>query len=153
MKKIKVVSRDMLARPMHGQFRLKVYRKGKLIETYEDHNLIVDGAKAALALMLAGQGDGKNVTSIAFGTRGDVPVPEDTEITEPFTKAVTSISFPATGQVQFNWNLLTTEANGKAILEFGLLLADGTLFARKTRAEPINKDSDIALEGQWLITL
>jgi len=38
-----------------------------------------------------------------------------------------------------------------AINEFGLLTSDGTLFARKNRNTPINKDSDIALEGQWII--
>jgi hypothetical protein len=29
-----------------GCFRMKVYRKNKLVETYEDNNLIVNGAKA-----------------------------------------------------------------------------------------------------------
>jgi hypothetical protein len=43
------------------------------------------------------------------------------------------------------------EANGKAIMEFGLICTDGTLFARKNRAKAIEKDSDISLEGKWRI--
>jgi hypothetical protein len=95
--------------------------------------------------------EGKSIARIAFGTSGDVPTPEDTEITGPFVKPLSGVSFPETGGVEFQWDLLSTEANGKAILEFGLLCADGTLYARRNRATPINKDSDIALEGQWII--
>jgi hypothetical protein len=36
-------------------------------------------------------------------------------------------------------------------MEFGLLCADGTLFARRTRTKPINKESDISLSGSWTI--
>lgn len=136
---------------MRGCFRMKVYRSGKLIETYEDDNLIVSGAKSAMAALIAGNGAGKSITQIAFGTNGDVPTPDDTAITQPFAKGVTAVSYPETGQVEFSWDLLTGESNSKAILEFGLILEDGTLFARKHRPAPIHKDSDIALEGQWLI--
>lgn len=136
---------------LQGIFRLKVFKKGKLIETYEDHNLIVSGAKEALAHLLAGQGTGKNLTSIGFGTNGAVPLPEDTALKNAFVKDVTKITFPSAGHVEFSWDLLTSEANGKEIIEFGLLLSDGTLFSRKTRIKPISKDSDIALEGQWEI--
>jgi hypothetical protein len=53
--------------------------------------------------------------------------------------------------VQVNWKLLVSEANGKAIREFGLLTEDGTLFARRIRANPIYKESDISIEGEWII--
>jgi hypothetical protein len=136
---------------MRGQFRVKVYRRGKLVEAYEDNNLIVNAAKDAMAAFIAGAGAGKNITGIAVGTNGATPTPDDTEITEAYAKTIDSITFPATGQVEFSWTLTTAEANGKAIKEFGLLMQDGTLFARKHRASPINKESDIALEGQWSI--
>jgi hypothetical protein len=63
------------------------------------------------------------------------------------------------GQVQFNWSLGTTEANGMAIHEFGLMSDDGTLFSRRIREDqngnpinkPINKESDISIIGQWII--
>ena len=91
------------------------------------------------------------MTSIGFGTNGNVPLPEDTALKDAFVKDVTKIRFPSVGEVEFSWDLLTTEANGKEVIEFGLLLQDGTLFSRKTRVKPISKDSDIALEGQWVI--
>jgi hypothetical protein len=142
---------------MSGEFTMRVYRhvKGEkiLIETYEDHNLIVDSARAAVARLIAGDGTGKTINRIAFGTSGAVPTPDNTAITGAFVKTFIGHSYPVTGQVLFSWNLLTTEANGKGIREFGLLCADNTLFARKTRTKPLEKDSDISLEGEWLIIL
>jgi hypothetical protein len=137
--------------PMRGCFTMRVYRRGELIERYEDHNLIVSGAQNAAARLLAGAGQGKHISKIAFGTNGNIPTPDDTEITSPFYKPVLSFSFPATGQVEFKWNLLSHEANGKAIKEFGLLCEDLSLFARKVRGEAIPKEADISLEGEWVI--
>jgi hypothetical protein len=131
---------------------MRAFRRGTLIETYQDRNLIVNGARAALAALIAGEGSGKTVSGIAFGTNAAVPAPDDTGITGAFTKTLDGFVFPAPGRAEFRWSLASAEANGLAISEFGLLCADGTLFARKNRAAPIYKDSDITLEGQWLIT-
>jgi hypothetical protein len=122
-----------------------------LVEEYADHNLIVNGAKTAMARLIAGQAAGKNINRIAFGTNGNLPTPNDTAIASPFIKTISGISYPEYNQVEFAWSLATTESNGKAISEFGLLCADGTLFARKTRTLPLNKDSDFAIEGEWII--
>jgi hypothetical protein len=138
---------------LRGEFRMRVYRRGVLIEEYEDRNLIVNGARAAVARLIAGDGAGKNINRIAFGTSGAATSPDNTEITGAYTKNLIGHSYPMTGQVLFTWDLTTTEANGKAILEFGLLCADNTLFARKTRAKPLEKDLDISIEGEWLIIL
>lgn len=136
---------------LHGCFRIQVYRRGILAEEYEDHNLIVNGAKTAMARLVAGQGTGKSINRIAFGTSLNVPTPNDTAIISAFIKPVSGFLYPGYNQIEFDWSLATTEANGKAISEFGLLCTDGTLFARKTRIQPLNKDSDIALEGQWIL--
>jgi hypothetical protein len=136
---------------MRGEFRTWVYRKGILIEEYEDHNIIVNGARSAIAQLISGNGTGKNINRIAFGISGAAPSPDNTAITGAFIKNLSGYSYPMTGQVLFSWELLTTEANGKDIREFGLLCADGTLFARKTRTKPLEKDSDISVEGRWLI--
>lgn len=136
---------------LRGCFRIRVYRRGRLVENYEDHNLIVSGAKLAMARLIAGAGTGKNITRIALGTNANLPSPSDTAIASPFAKNIDGILHPQNNQVEFDWSLATTEANGMAISEFGLLCADGTLFARKTRTKPLNKESDIAIEGQWII--
>jgi hypothetical protein len=146
---MKIQIREVL--PMRGCFIMRVYRRGKLIEVYKDYNLIVNGAKDAAAHLLGGDGNGKHVSKIAFGISGNIPTPDDTEIKSPFVKNVSGVGYPALGQAEFMWKLLAPEANGKLIMEFGLLCEDGTLFARKVREKAIPKESDIALEGEWII--
>lgn len=147
---------------MRGIFRMRVYKGGELVETFEDHNLIVDGAREQMAHLVAGETTGRKITAVAFGTNGDVPTVDDEEITDAYVKAVDGHSFtipedwpfdtPEKGVVIFNWNLGLGEANGKEILEFGLLTEDRTLFARRIRTKALNKESDILLEGEWVIT-
>jgi hypothetical protein len=136
-----------------GILRYKVFKNGVLVEETEEKNLIVTVGRTQMAHLLAGDLTGKQIAKISFGTNGTTPVLADTIITNPYTKNISGFSYPAAGQVQFNWNLTTAEANGKAILEFGLICADTTLFSRRIResGKPINKESDISLEGQWII--
>jgi hypothetical protein len=159
----------------HGIFKMTVRKAGKIIERYEDHNLIVDNAKLLMAHLVGGDTAGTPITNIAFGTNGTPPTPDDTAITNPFSKPVSHVSYPGfkadevnwkfvlglsddlitewTGyQVQFDWELRTSEDNGQAISEFGLLSGNKTLFNRKTRDNPIHKASDISIEGSWIIT-
>lgn len=136
-----------------GTFNLRVYDKNdNLIEEYTEQNLIVSAGKQALSKLIGGGDPGydKKVTKISFGTDGTAPSSGDTAITSPYTKAIGSVTYPDATSVQFEWSLATTEANGKAIQEFGLLCIDNTLFARRTRAV-INKTSDLRLDGTWKI--
>jgi len=140
---------------MRGILKVNVYKgegaSRKLIETFEDDNLIVNLARTSMAHLIAGDVANRSMQSIAVGTNGNAPTVDDTEITNAFTKNLGSITYPAVGQVRFAWNLTTAEANGKAIMEFGLLTADGNLFCRRIRTTPINKENDISLEGTWTI--
>jgi hypothetical protein len=136
-----------------GILHYKVFKNGILFEENTEENLIVTIGRTDMAKLLAGDTAGKPVTKIAFGTNGTAPTLADTSITAPFSKNLAGYSFPAAGQVKFLWNLLASEANGKAILEFGLLGSDNGLFSRRVResGRPIYKESDIALEGDWTI--
>jgi hypothetical protein len=140
---------------LRGIFTMNAYKgegaNRKLIETFEDHNLIVNLGRASMAHLIAGDVTQRSMLSIAFGTNGVAPTVDDTDITNPFVKELGGATYPQAGQVRFAWNLTSSEANGKAIMEFGLLTADGNLFCRRTRATPINKESDISLEGTWTI--
>ena len=136
---------------MKGIFELNVFKDGKLIEKIREENLIVNGARLQLAHLVGGDGTGRTVTKIAFGTNGTDADPADAVIANQWSKAVGGHSYPDTNKVQFDWELYVTENNGMAIMEFGLLTADGTLFARKTRTNPIHKASDISMEGHWTI--
>jgi hypothetical protein len=141
------------SREMRGILHYKVFKNGILIEEPEEKNLIVTVGRTQMAHLLAGDFTGKQITKISFGTSGTSPALTDTKITSPFTKNLNGFSYPADGQVKFSWNLTTAEANGKAILEFGLICADAALFSRRIResGKPINKESDISLEGDWTI--
>jgi cobalamin-dependent methionine synthase I len=136
--------------PVKGIFHAKVYRSGILIEEYEEHNLVVNGSRTEMAHAVAGDTDHR-ITKIAFGTNGAEPESSDTVITNQYVKSISGFSFPAIDRVQFDWELMESEDNGMAILEFGLLTANGTLFARKTRTLPIYKADDIRIEGHWAI--
>ena len=142
---------------LRGIFRFNVYRHAggekELIEAFEDENLIVNLAREQMARLIAGDAgmDNRVIKQISFGVNGADADFGDTDITNPFTKNLNGFEFPSPGQVRFGWGLSVTEANGKAVREFGLLTADGKLFARRVRASAINKEPDISLEGTWTI--
>lgn len=142
---------DTKIRPS-GTFRLRIFRAGHLIEEMDEPNLVVGGASAIHALLLGGSFANNNVTQIGFGTSLLAPATGNTALTGAYTKALDSTAWPVAGQVQFNFSLGSTEANGVAIGEFGLFTAGGVLYARKVRSAALNKASDIALSGSWTIS-
>lgn len=135
---------------LRGDFLLRIYRNGELLEEQHEPNLIVNLAKDAMARLIGGDGSGKQIANIGFGTNGVGPSPDDISLTGSYSKPVSSVTYPSTGQAAFAWTLGTSEANGKAITELGLLCEDGTLFSRKTRGA-INKEADLSLDGVWTI--
>lgn len=143
---------DHYSQAPSGLFVLNVFRRGELIDQIEEKNLIVDGSKQTHARLLGGDVTNRNVTQFSVGTNGAAPAAGNSAITSPFTKALDLVTYPATNQVMFSFSLGTGEANGKAILEFGLLTAGGVLYARKNRATALNKESDITFSGTWTIS-
>lgn len=134
-----------------GYFRLQVFsNSGALIEDYIEINLVVTLGKSNVARLLAGEG--KKIGKIAVGTSGTAPTPSDSSLTGAFSKVIASYTFPEVNSVQFSWSIEETEANGMTIREFGLLLDDGTLFARKTRSDII-KTAGVRLVGTWKIVI
>lgn len=142
---------DAIGRP-EGIFTLNVFRGGKLIETYEDKNLVVNLSKQQLARLIGGDVANRSITKIGFGTSGTAPAGGNTTLTDAYVKLLGGVTYPATNSVEFAFTLGTSEANGKSIMEFGLFTAGDVLFARKTRAGAIVKDSDLSLAGSWRIT-
>lgn len=137
---------------LRGRFELNVFDlEGNLLENYVDENLVVNGGRQAVMLLLGSAASGKQLTKLSIGTNGTAPVGTDNAITNPFTKALGAVSYPTISSVRFDWTLGAGEGNGIAIREFGLLCTDNTLFARKVR-EVINKNSDIILNGNWTIS-
>jgi hypothetical protein len=141
---------DISAAPI-GHFHLEIFRKGKLIEVFDQKNLIVLNSKKIHAHLLGGDVTGYSVSQISYGSNPTAPVSGNTTITTPYTKALDGETYPVDGTASFAFSLGTGEANGLAISEFGLLTASGLLYARKTRTAPLNKDTDITLSGSWSI--
>ena len=136
--------------PLRGELTLVIKRRGYEPETITEHNMIMNIARDALAKLIAGQGAGKSINRIGFGTGSTGPSPDDTALTSAYIKSVGAISFPSAGQVTFSFSLAESEANGKSIREFGLLCSDGSLFSRKVRGV-IEKSDDLSLSGTWTI--
>lgn len=134
-----------------GIFLLNIYHKDKLIERFEDDNLIVTVGRESVARLVGGDVAGRSVTQIGFGTNGTTANPANTALTGAFVKAIDSHSYPVGTSVQFNFSLGTSEANGLSISEFGLLTSAGYLHARKVRNGPLLKDVDISLMGTWTL--
>lgn len=135
-----------------GDFKLNIYQRNRLIEVFEERNIIVNGSKSVLASLIGGSVANNSVTQIGFGTGTNAAAATNSSLTTPFLKAFDSVAYPVAGQTQFNFSLGSTENNGMAITEFGLLTAAGVLFARKVRSTALNKASDISLTGAWTIT-
>lgn len=135
---------------MAGILELRIYRRGQLIDHFRDENLIVNGARDMLARLIAGDGGGEAVTRIGFGSGSSPASPDDTALTGAYVRNLTGHSYPQPGQVRFSFSLATSEANGIAIREFGLITASGELFSRKVRGI-IEKNDDISFDGSWTI--
>lgn len=134
-----------------GIFTLRMIRAsdGAILEEYTDENLIVNQGRDILAGLLGGDTTDV-IEKIAVGTNGTAPLLSDTALTGMFSKTLNGKTYPATGVLQCDWSLETSEANGMSIQEFGLLVTGDVLFSRKTRA-PIAKDNTFRLEGVWKI--
>lgn len=141
---------DTLA--LKGIFKMQVWsaKTGELLEEYEDNNLVVNLGRTAVMKLLGGETTGNTIGKIAFGTNSTAPAATDTAITGAFSKALGTRTYPTISSVRWAWALEAAENNGMGIREFGLLTANDTLFARKTR-EVINKTVDIRLSGTWEI--
>lgn len=149
---MKISLADKFERAPSGLFVLRVYRRGELVEVFEENNLIVVGSQQVHAKLLGGSVANQSVTQIGYGTNATAPVFGNTALTGAYTKNVDTVTYPASNQVQFAFSLGSGEANGMAISEFGLITAGGTLYSRKVRSAPLNKDVDLSFSGAWTIS-
>lgn len=140
------------AAKMKGILTIQVFKNGERTHMFCGDNLIVSGGRVAMAKLLAGEGTSpdKHVATFGVGTGIVAPNMADTALTGSFTKAITSVTYPQPGVMQFNFSIELSEANGTAITEWGLFCADGTLFSRKVEAA-INKTGTVRIEGTWQI--
>ena len=67
------MQKDVERFPMKGIFKMVVRKNGKVVEEYEDHNLIVNGARNQATKLFAGDTTKRPIARIAFGTSGTAP--------------------------------------------------------------------------------
>lgn len=137
-----------------GILTINIFKKGVLIDTRFEKNLILDIGKQNLAVLLAGDpmlGANCEVTEIAFGDDPNPVTAGDTSVANEFAKPIDSYNFPAQNQVAFVWALAEPENNGVDIYEFALKTGNGDLFSKRVLTSPIEKTADIRLEGTWTI--
>ncbi|MCW4589736.1 hypothetical protein NO263_03980 [Gluconacetobacter entanii] len=137
-----------------GRVDLKIWRAGILIAHEMSSNLIVAGAADMKAALLSGDVTGKYaISQVGFGTNASPAQETDDALTGAYVKSVDGITAnAATGQLTVAFSLATTEANGISISEYGILSANGLLFARRVRDLPLLKASDLSFSGTWQIT-
>lgn len=135
---------------VRGEITLKIYKNGRVIERWQDHNIVVNLGRTILSKLLGGAGAAYVLTQIGFGTGTGAEAVGNTALTNAVIKNLGAVTYPAFNAVRFAWTLETNEGNGKAITELGLFTTGGELFSRRVRSV-INKTADIRLEGTWTI--
>jgi hypothetical protein len=101
--------------------------------------------------MIAGDTVTSTLTKVGFGTSNTAPSLSDTSLTSVFSKPANSVD-NHTGTITVDWQLDPGECNGRTIQEFGLMLSDDSLFARKIGLV-IAKDIDTSATGTWTIQI
>lgn len=149
MKKVVGVKEGLI---ISGGVDLKVIcaKTGKVLDHFEEKNLIVNLGKKTIARLIGGAGQFVNKISVGEGTTPAAVT--DTTLVNAFTKNIDAVQYPADDKVRFSFSFDSNEANGLSITELGLLNNNNELFSRKVRAA-IVKTSAILITGFWTITI
>lgn len=138
---------------LQGIFKVKVFnRDNKLIDTLEDHNMVVLDGRNVMSILLAEVDSNKQITKIAFA---DDAIEEDetrSDLANKYIINLDNFEYPDNTSVKFNWSLGFGDYNTNVITNYGLYTQDETLFAMKVRPS-ITKDEYISLVGEWTILL
>ena len=136
-----------------GEIHLEVYRDNRLIDTIDDHNLVVDAGRKRLAELAAGKVGSyaeSYITHIGLGSGNTVESVNDTALVDQQLFPVSSVEVNGR-DVQCNFFIANNEAVGLSIHELGLFCADGTMFSHRVRQGIIEKYEDIELKGYWIL--
>lgn len=140
---------DALRGALEGHLYLKVERRGKLIEEWDDHNLIMDAARPRIRDLCSGEMTNAFISHLGVGEGQEPAAPTDTSLTNCVLVPFTTVGNPDTTTARFGFLIGPDVANGLAIREFGLFCGDGKLFAKRVRERVIEKDADMSIFGYW----
>lgn len=135
-----------------GALHFNVLRAGKVVDTYDNHNMIMTAARQMLAQIVTGEiVDTIYYIGIGEGTAAESS--DDTTLENVCKVPLTGRSVDGT-QAKFEFTIGKNAGNGLNVREFGLFTERGTMFSHKVRdssAQTLIKDSDITIEGYWVI--
>ena len=133
-----------------GVLTICVRQNGRVIEQWQDNNLIVDAGRIRMAELLGGTKASQHVTHVGIGSGSAPADPGDINLTDRVLVPVKTVVIDGK-TVHFDFFVPADVGNGTAIREFGLFCADGTMFSRRVRSGTIEKEPDIEIEGYWEI--
>jgi hypothetical protein len=76
------------------------------------------------------------IGKVGFGVGDAAETPDDTGLTDPYIKTITSSRMNSDNSLAFEYDLLSGEANGKVLKEPGLYCNDGLTMAYRERRTP-----------------
>lgn len=139
-----------------GEFHIEVRRKGKTVDEFHDHNLVVETGRVRLAELATGLSQ-KHITQIGVGSGSDIEDETDTELVEQQLFPLMGVSVDGR-DAKFEFIIGAEDANGLGITEFGLFCADDTMFSHRVRRDEdtmkvgtIDKMEDIEIRGYWIL--
>ena len=133
-----------------GVLTVCVRKNGRVVERWQDNNLIVDAGRIRMAELLGGTKANQHVTHVGIGSGSTPADPGDINLTN-LTLVPVKAAVIDGKTVHFDFFIGTDIGNGTAIREFALFCADETMFSRRVRNGTIEKESDIEIEGYWEI--
>lgn len=142
--------------PCRGEFHLSVFRRDKEIDSYDDHNLVVNAGRHRLAQLATGESQSA-IEFIGVGSGGKDEAAGDTALTDQLLIPLTAKTVDGL-DARFDFTIGQEQANGLSIREFGLFCSDETMFSHRVRrkksdgsAATIEKQDDITIQGYWII--
>ena len=84
---------DAIRRPV-GLFDMRVFRRGTLIEHYQEPNLVVDLYRTALSRLLGNGAANDRVGLFGVGESATAAAAGNTSLVAPYQKAIDGVLFP-----------------------------------------------------------
>ena len=137
------------AKPCKGEFHIDVYKNGERVETFGDHNLVVEAGRIRLANLAAGTST-DYISQIGVGEGAEPEADSDTALTNQALFPLDKASVDGR-DARFDFSIDNTQANGLKIHAFGLFCKDGTMFSHRVRKGVIEKAEDIQIKGYWIL--
>jgi hypothetical protein len=109
--------------------------------------------KYVLATLVINPTDALKIGKVGFGVGDAVETPDDTGLTSPYIKTITASRINSDNSLTFDYDLLSSEANGKVLKELGLYCNDGVTMVYRERRDTVVKDIDTEISGSITIIL